>query len=106
MGGGDVAQRGREPATRRPPVIGQLEVVQRFQQPVADGAQQHVAASEMVVERHALHSQLGAQPPHAERIRSVALDEGHRCVEDQVAGSIRVSGGCAWPGIRPLGPLA
>jgi hypothetical protein len=38
----------------------QLKVVQRFQQSVADGAQELVAAREMVVERHALHSQLGA----------------------------------------------
>jgi hypothetical protein len=55
---GDVAQRDRKAPARLAPVLGELELVQRLQQPVSDRAQQLLATREVVVERHALNPEL------------------------------------------------
>ena len=81
----DAAQRRGEASARLAPVVGELDVVQGLEQPVGDRAQQLVAACEVVVDRHPLHVQLGAEPAHAERGRAVALDQRYGGVEDPLA---------------------
>jgi hypothetical protein len=61
-------------------------MVQRLEQPIGDRAHQFLAAFDVVVERHRLHVQLGAEPAHAERGRPVALDQRHGGVRDAAAG--------------------
>ena len=90
----EIAQRGREAAACLPPLLAQLEFVQRLEQPIADRAEQLVATVEVVVDRHRLDAEPRTQAAHAERARLLLLDQCDRAIEDQHPGSAG-AGDCA-----------
>jgi hypothetical protein len=82
---GNVPQRCGELPGRLAPTVGRRELLQRFEDPVADCAGQLVTAPEVAVEGHFLDAELRAEGAHAERGGAVAFDQGHGGVDDQLA---------------------
>jgi len=80
----EVAQGNRESPARLGPLVAELELVQRFQQPIADRAEQNFATLEVVIEGHGLNAKRSTEAPHAESVGSLAFDQRHRAVEDQI----------------------
>src|SRR4051794_39115063 len=90
-------ERGSHPVGERPQPV--LPASAQLRQPAPPGGlldhglEQLVLGPEVAVEGHGPHVELGGEPPHAERVQAVAVDEVQRGARDRLATAVPVRHG-------------